>query len=315
MTPPGTPCRRPTPHVPPPGRAACAFYAAGCCRAGASCRFSHDAPAAASAAAVAAAVTADASSHAGGSGGGGGGGGSQVCAHYLMGSCRYGASCRRLHPPGVTLQGVGETVGGVDGHGAAETGVAASGGPHGGGEEAHEAARGGGFDSLAMASGPATGGAATASAECGICFDRPRGRGGRYGLLSGCDHPFCLDCVRQVCWQPGGARSVLACMTSCPPWTVFVRESLLRVLQTGLRCFVFRGALANPMCLLTSATLSPLMFLCVSGVPRTTAASPLPRPCTRLARSAVSRVTMSSRPFPFSPVRARRPPRPRTGST
>lgn len=217
MTPPGTPCRRPTPHVPPPGRAACAFYAAGCCRAGASCRFSHDAPAAASAAAVAAAVTADASSHAGGSGGGGGGGGSQVCAHYLMGSCRYGASCRRLHPPGVTLQGVGGTVGGGDGHGAAETGVAAAGGPHGGGEEAHEAARGGGFDSLAMASGPATGGAATASAECGICFDRPRGRGGRYGLLSGCDHPFCLDCVRQ--WRSaddGSESSSSSVHKTCP---------------------------------------------------------------------------------------------------
>lgn len=58
---------------------------------------------------------------------------------------------------------------------------------------------------------------AAAATECGICFDRPRGPGGRYGLLSGCDHPFCLDCVRQ--WRSaddGSESSSSSVHKTCP---------------------------------------------------------------------------------------------------
>ncbi|GAB0489300.1 hypothetical protein MMPV_000517 [Pyropia vietnamensis] len=188
--------------APSPGRAPCVFFAAGCCRAGESCRFSHDTPAATSAAALAAAAIADANSR-----GGSTGSSTQVCAHYLMGSCRYGASCRRLHPPGVTLPGVGGTREGGDGSEAHTAAAVAGGGVNGGGDGEREPGRGSRADPPAVASGrPAEASAAT-TAECGICFDHPRSRGARYGLLSGCDHPFCLDCVRQWRFADDGSES------------------------------------------------------------------------------------------------------------
>eukprot|EP01029_Cantina_marsupialis_P022003 TRINITY_DN534612_c0_g1_i1.p1 TRINITY_DN534612_c0_g1~~TRINITY_DN534612_c0_g1_i1.p1 ORF type:complete len:409 (-),score=104.70 TRINITY_DN534612_c0_g1_i1:103-1305(-) len=34
-------------------------------------------------------------------------------------------------------------------------------------------------------------------AECGICFENPLEKGEKFGLLSGCDHCFCLNCIRR----------------------------------------------------------------------------------------------------------------------
>lgn len=31
--------------------------------------------------------------------------------------------------------------------------------------------------------------------ECGICLEDPRDSGGRFGLLAGCDHAFCMPCL------------------------------------------------------------------------------------------------------------------------
>jgi hypothetical protein len=33
--------------------------------------------------------------------------------------------------------------------------------------------------------------------ECGICFENPAKKRSRYGLLTSCDHLFCLDCMKQ----------------------------------------------------------------------------------------------------------------------
>jgi hypothetical protein len=47
--------------------------------------------------------------------------------------------------------------------------------------------------------------------DCGICFENPAKTQGRYGILTGCDHAFCVDCLRK--WRrsstaPGAAESV-----------------------------------------------------------------------------------------------------------
>lgn len=48
--------------------------------------------------------------------------------------------------------------------------------------------------------------AASAEVECGICLElvTSKARLGerRFGILSGCDHPFCLACIRD--WRDGG---------------------------------------------------------------------------------------------------------------
>ncbi len=48
--------------------------------------------------------------------------------------------------------------------------------------------------------------AASAEVECGICLEvvheKPRIGDRRFGLLSGCDHAFCLACIRD--WRDGG---------------------------------------------------------------------------------------------------------------
>jgi len=33
--------------------------------------------------------------------------------------------------------------------------------------------------------------------ECNICYDRVLGQGKRFGILSHCNHAFCLDCIRK----------------------------------------------------------------------------------------------------------------------
>ena len=58
--------------------------------------------------------------------------------------------------------------------------------------------------------------AASAKVECGICLEivheKPRIGERRFGLLSGCDHPFCLGCIRD--WRDGGVVREAAEQTS-----------------------------------------------------------------------------------------------------
>ena len=58
--------------------------------------------------------------------------------------------------------------------------------------------------------------AASAKVECGICLEivheKPRIGERRFGLLSGCDHPFCLGCIRD--WRDGGVVRDAAEQTS-----------------------------------------------------------------------------------------------------
>ncbi|TMW68266.1 hypothetical protein Poli38472_005734 [Pythium oligandrum] len=49
--------------------------------------------------------------------------------------------------------------------------------------------------------------------ECGICYDNVIEKGERFGLLSGCTHPFCLSCVRN--WR-GNADQPKQTVRQCP---------------------------------------------------------------------------------------------------
>ncbi|KAG5186067.1 hypothetical protein JKP88DRAFT_262539 [Tribonema minus] len=50
----------------------------------------------------------------------------------------------------------------------------------------------------------------SARAECGICYDPVQGR---FGVLTGCDHAFCLECIRN--WRAVGVREQAA-VRACP---------------------------------------------------------------------------------------------------
>ncbi|RLN26694.1 hypothetical protein BBJ28_00012030 [Nothophytophthora sp. Chile5] len=49
--------------------------------------------------------------------------------------------------------------------------------------------------------------------ECGICYDNIIAKGERFGLLSGCNHPFCLTCLRN--WR-GNADQPKQTVRQCP---------------------------------------------------------------------------------------------------
>ncbi|CAI5743062.1 unnamed protein product [Peronospora destructor] len=49
--------------------------------------------------------------------------------------------------------------------------------------------------------------------ECGICFENVIGKGERFGLLSGCNHSFCLTCLRN--WR-GTADQPKQTVRQCP---------------------------------------------------------------------------------------------------
>lgn len=49
--------------------------------------------------------------------------------------------------------------------------------------------------------------------ECGICYEKTVEKGRRFGLLSHCEHPFCLECIRE--WRGGGGAPT-STLRSCP---------------------------------------------------------------------------------------------------
>jgi E3 ubiquitin-protein ligase makorin len=55
--------------------------------------------------------------------------------------------------------------------------------------------------------------AASQDLECGICFENVLSKGERFGLLTGCNHAFCLSCIRS--WRAEGAIDKAA-VRLCP---------------------------------------------------------------------------------------------------
>lgn len=166
------------PTEPPP----CKFWVKGSCAFGNACRFPHPAREAA--------PGGSSRSSQGGAGGGGGAPPPQkVCQHFLRGNCAFGDKCRNAHT--VPLDSNPQEAGG--------SGV--RGGRWGGDEDrfgAPEAVRDqllGPMARLSFAEEERSWGG-RGDTECGICFESIRDKGERFGLLQGCDHAFCLSCIR-----------------------------------------------------------------------------------------------------------------------
>jgi len=93
-----------------------------------------------------------------------------ACPFFLRGNCRFGDRCRNPH----VLPDVQRVVSDEDGRTDEERRAV----------EAEEVA-------------------ATSAAECGICYEPVKGR---FGLLPGCAHAFCLACIRE--WRQKGLEQV-----------------------------------------------------------------------------------------------------------
>jgi len=54
---------------------------------------------------------------------------------------------------------------------------------------------------------------ASESVECGICREKPMSKGRKFGLLTGCAHSFCLQCIRE--WR-GVVHQKKEVVRACP---------------------------------------------------------------------------------------------------
>jgi hypothetical protein len=62
-------------------------------------------------------------------------------------------------------------------------------------------------------------------AECGVCFEHPAPLGRPFGLLEGCDHTFCLDCIRAWRATPHAAKEQGRSCPLCRQESFFVVPS------------------------------------------------------------------------------------------
>ena len=165
--------------------------------------------------------------------GGGAAGGGPLCKFFLQGRCKNGETCRFSHA--------------VPSAGAAGAGVAEE---RRSPQDAADAAEGrSAEESSALDALEAR---ASAEASCGICLEPIQGSPGsdeyrprnRFGLLTGCAHPFCLSCIRE--WRGAGAETARTCPL-CRQETWFVvpsaklvtdaprKEALIEAYKASLR--------------------------------------------------------------------------------
>jgi E3 ubiquitin-protein ligase makorin len=109
-----------------------------------------------------------------------GSGSSQLCKFFLQGACRYGASCFYRHALGTCNEVTN------DEHAAQCEDI----------RLAHVERQ------------------ESAGIECGICYENVIAACGRFGLLSHCNHAFCLPCIREWRGQSGDAKRET--VRSCP---------------------------------------------------------------------------------------------------
>lgn len=145
-----------------------------------------------------------------------------LCRFHLAGSCRYGDSCRYTH--GVPCPVCGENAVHPTDGAEAERHLLACGWLVAGdvtGPPLPSSSTCGSPRGLAPVSGvggppllSAADEASQVALRCAICHESVRGRGRRFGLLTECDHVFCLECVRAVrstVAAAGGREAVRGC--------------------------------------------------------------------------------------------------------
>jgi len=110
--------------------------------------------------------------------------GAPLCSFFMKNECRYGEHCHYLH--GNVCSHCDKPV--LHPHNAAQN-------------KEHIAA----CSSQSSSDKPT-------DAECGICYESVLGRGHRFGILTGCDHAFCLSCIRS--WR--GSKGKPDVIRTCP---------------------------------------------------------------------------------------------------
>jgi len=58
--------------------------------------------------------------------------------------------------------------------------------------------------------------------KCAICYEYPPSKGRRYGLLSGCDHVYCLECIRQWRRTDSQRKDIVRTCPMCRQTSYFV---------------------------------------------------------------------------------------------
>lgn len=154
-----------------------------------------------------------------------------VCSFHLRGRCHYGAACRFTHPQDAVADQ--EAADGGEPAAAAAPQPVPIRRPHDGGSLGLDPEpmmlcspvnapptppRGVEASASAAASTSTSGGSGSGDGVCGVCLEPVVASGRRFGLLSGCEHCFCLDCLRE--WRsrcgevdPDAARSCPLCRT------------------------------------------------------------------------------------------------------
>eukprot|EP00026_Physarum_polycephalum_P005581 Phypoly_transcript_05616.p1 GENE.Phypoly_transcript_05616~~Phypoly_transcript_05616.p1 ORF type:complete len:606 (-),score=134.44 Phypoly_transcript_05616:2-1819(-) len=113
----------------------------------------------------------------------------KLCQFYVQGICRYGSGCRYVH--GNVCDSCGKPCLLLDNPQQNEEHLL----------------------SCALQSKMLEERQASKDVDCGICYEKTVDKGRRFGLLSHCDHPFCLECIRE--WR-GGTGAPTTTLRSCP---------------------------------------------------------------------------------------------------
>jgi E3 ubiquitin-protein ligase makorin len=69
-------------------------------------------------------------------------------------------------------------------------------------------------------------------AECGICLDIVADKGRKFGLMTGCDHSFCLNCILEWRGKAKDATNASTMVKSCPT----CRQESLYIIPSSVYC-------------------------------------------------------------------------------
>jgi len=135
----------------------------------------------------------------------------KICPFYIQGNCMYGDDCRLMH--GLACPSCGNAVLPIDDNEEAEKHI----------EECKERKQVQKEREQSI------------NCECGICFENIVDKKRKFGLLLGCEHSFCLECIRE--WRTNSSTKLSnTTVRSCPICRVqshFVLPSDRWVTDTG----------------------------------------------------------------------------------